>query len=66
MQALGDDDRASILETIDDDVLKRQDIVFRSTSGDADGDRLAFAGELTLRRDDAAAALRARVRRRRG
>ncbi len=32
MQALGDDDKANIEETIDDEVLKRQEIVFRSTS----------------------------------
>ena len=32
MQALGDDDKADIQKTIDDEVLKRQDIVFRSTS----------------------------------
>ena len=31
MQALGEDDKLSIHKTIDDDVLKRQDIVFRST-----------------------------------
>ncbi len=31
MQALDDDDRASIRQTIDDDVLKRQEITFRST-----------------------------------
>ena len=32
MQALGDDDVASIHQTIDDEVLKRQDIAFRSTA----------------------------------
>ena len=31
MQALGDDDKASIEQTINDDVLKRKDIGFRST-----------------------------------
>ncbi len=31
MQALDDDDRASIRQTIDDDILKRQEITFRST-----------------------------------
>ena len=30
MQALGDDDKDSIHQTIDDEVLKRQDIVFLS------------------------------------
>ncbi|MDP9294876.1 MAG: YceI family protein [Actinomycetota bacterium] len=50
MQALGDDDKANIHQTIDDEVLKRQDIVFRSTlvkSGD-DGGRLSVEGDLTL------------------
>ena len=32
MQALGDDDKANIHQTIDDEVLKRQEITFRSTS----------------------------------
>ncbi len=32
MQALGDDDMANIHQTIDDEVLKRQDIAFRSTA----------------------------------
>ena len=31
MQALGDDDKANIEQTIDDEVLKRTDIAFRST-----------------------------------
>ena len=31
IQALGDEDVASIHQTIDDEVLKRQDISFRST-----------------------------------
>jgi hypothetical protein len=31
MQALGDDDKANIQQTIDDEVLKRQAIAFRST-----------------------------------
>jgi len=44
MQALGEDDKANIHKTIDDDVLRRQDIVFRSTR--VDGDRIE--GELTL------------------
>jgi polyisoprenoid-binding protein YceI len=50
MQALGDDDKASIEETIDDDVLKRQEIAFRSTTVQtaADGSRLSVQGELTL------------------
>jgi len=50
MQALGDDDRASIEETIDDEVLKRQAISFRSTSVAAapDGATISVEGELTL------------------
>src|SRR3972149_5596435 len=50
MQALGDDDKASILETIDDDVLKRKGVAFRSTSVQtaADGSRIGVQGELTL------------------
>jgi polyisoprenoid-binding protein YceI len=48
MQSLGDDDKANIRQTIDDDVLKGQAISFRSTAvTDADG-RLAVQGELTL------------------
>ena len=50
MQALGDDDRANIEQTIDDEVLKRQAITFRSTRVRpvADGSRLDVRGELTL------------------
>ena len=50
MQALGDDDKASIEETIDDEVLKRQAIAFRSTSVAVapDGRTLSVEGELTL------------------
>jgi Fe-Mn family superoxide dismutase len=50
MQALGDDDKASIQETIDDDVLKRQSIEFRSTAVQtaADSSRISVQGELTL------------------
>jgi polyisoprenoid-binding protein YceI len=50
MQALGDDDKANIHQTIDDDVLKREDIVFRSTAvqSAAGGSRLRVKGELTL------------------
>jgi polyisoprenoid-binding protein YceI len=50
MQPLGDDDKASIQETIDDEVLQRMDIEFRSTSvlTAADGSRISVQGELTL------------------
>ena len=50
IQALGDDDKVSIAKTIDEDVLIRQDISFRSTEVRAadDGSRLSVQGELTL------------------
>jgi polyisoprenoid-binding protein YceI len=49
MQALGDDDKDNIRQTIDDDVLKRQNITFRSTSLEGIGDgRYRVEGELTL------------------
>lgn len=44
MQALGDEDKANIHQTIDDEVLRRRDIVFRSTR--VDGDHVE--GDLTL------------------
>ena len=44
MKALGDDDKANIHQTIDDEVLKRGDIAFRSTS--IDGGRVQ--GDLTI------------------
>jgi len=44
MKALDDGDKANIHQTIDDEVLKRRDIGFRSTA--VDGSRLE--GELTL------------------
>ncbi len=48
MQALGDDDKANIEQTIDEEVLKRQAIEFRSTTVRVDGSRAAVEGELTL------------------
>ncbi|HEU0023637.1 MAG TPA: YceI family protein [Thermoleophilaceae bacterium] len=48
MQALGDDDVASINKTIDEEVLGRQEIRFRSTAVEADGDTLRARGDLTL------------------
>ena len=49
MQALGDDDKANIEQTIDDEVLKQKAISFRSTSVEAAADGgLSVAGELTL------------------
>jgi polyisoprenoid-binding protein YceI len=49
IQALGDEDKANIEQTIDDEVLKRRDIVFRSTRVEpgAEG-RLSMQGELSL------------------
>src|SRR3989304_140856 len=50
MQVLDDDDKESIQETIDEDVLKRQGIEFRSTVVQiaANGGRMSVEGELTL------------------
>ena len=50
MQALDDGDRASIEQTIGEEVLKGQDIAFRSTAVEtaADGGRISVQGELTL------------------
>jgi polyisoprenoid-binding protein YceI len=45
---LGDEEKASIEQTIDDEVLKGSDIVFRSTSVKSDGRRLEVRGELEL------------------
>jgi hypothetical protein len=50
MQALGEDDKAGIHQTIDDEVLRREEIVFRSVRvrGSADGGEMTVEGELTL------------------
>jgi hypothetical protein len=48
VKPLGEDDLAKIERTIDEEVLRRRDIAFRSTSVQVDGDRLAVTGELTL------------------
>ncbi len=48
MKALDDDDLANIEQTIDDEVLLRRDIRFRSTAVERDGDALAVRGDLTL------------------
>jgi polyisoprenoid-binding protein YceI len=50
VQALGDDEKASIAASIDDDVLRRRDIAFRSTSAvlTGGGDRVSVEGELEL------------------
>jgi polyisoprenoid-binding protein YceI len=49
LQALDDDDRSGISQTIDEEVLERTSIVFRSTSVSArDGGTLHVDGELEL------------------
>jgi polyisoprenoid-binding protein YceI len=48
MMELGDDDKAAILQTIGDDVLKGADVEFRSTTSSADADHYEIVGELTL------------------
>jgi polyisoprenoid-binding protein YceI len=50
MAKLGDDDKASIQQTIDDDVLGGKGIEFRSTAVQiaADGTRISLRGELKL------------------
>ena len=48
MQSLGDDDKADIRTTIDDDVLKGRAIAFRSTEVTGADGRLSVQGELTL------------------
>jgi polyisoprenoid-binding protein YceI len=49
MQALGDDDKADIRKTIDNDVLKKKEIEFRSTGvSSADDGGLSVDGDLTM------------------
>jgi hypothetical protein len=48
IQALDDGDLANIETTINDEVLLRRDIHFRSTSVKEDGEALHVAGDLTL------------------
>jgi polyisoprenoid-binding protein YceI len=48
MQSLGEDDLANIEQTIDDEVLQRRDIRFRSTTAELEGGRIHAQGELTL------------------
>jgi polyisoprenoid-binding protein YceI len=50
MQALGDDDKANIEQTIDDEVLRRMTISFTSTTVELAeaGDVFSVQGELTL------------------
>jgi polyisoprenoid-binding protein YceI len=50
VQALGEDDKLNIKQTIDDDVLKRENIAFRSTAvrPAADGSAISVEGDLKL------------------
>ncbi len=49
LQALGDDEKASILTTIDDEILKRARVTFRSTEArSGDGGELRVRGDLAL------------------
>ena len=48
MQALGGDDMSSIQQSIDEEVLRRTPIEFRSTAVHGDGDRLQVRGELEM------------------
>jgi polyisoprenoid-binding protein YceI len=48
MQSLGDDDKANIQATINDEVLERQAIAFRSTQVSGADRQLSVQGELTL------------------
>src|SRR5215831_9225038 len=48
MQELGDDDKADIKKTIDDEVLKGEPILFRSTAVEPAGQVLRVTGDLTL------------------
>jgi polyisoprenoid-binding protein YceI len=48
MQELGEEDIANIEQTIDDEVLERRKISFRSTSAAARDGRIGFEGELAI------------------
>jgi YceI-like domain len=50
MTALGEEDKAGISKTIDDEVLKRAAIEFRSSTarGESDGNRLHVRGDLVM------------------
>ena len=48
MMALDDGDLANIEQTIDDEVLRRDQVTYRSTEVVPDGDGLRVAGDLTL------------------
>jgi len=48
MMELGDEDRSNIVKTIDDEVLEKRKIAFRSTSVTGANGRYTVDGELTL------------------
>ncbi len=48
MKALDDDDKANIAQTIDEEVLMKQPVTFRSTRVEPAGEGLHAAGDLTL------------------
>jgi hypothetical protein len=48
VQALGDDDKANIEQTIDDEVLHKRKIKFNSTDVQVDGDRITVTGDLRM------------------
>ena len=48
IKSLGEDDKANIRQTIDDEVLKRAAIEFRSDQVESSGDRIYVRGELEL------------------
>ena len=48
IKPLDEDDLTNIETTIGDEVLRKRDIAFRSTSVELDGDTVAVAGDLTL------------------
>src|SRR3954470_95151 len=47
MMELGDEDKDNIHKTIDDEVLEKQNVTFRSTSIAGEGGRWRVCGELT-------------------
>ena len=63
MQALGDDDKAGIEQTIHDEILKRQTITYQSTRVElaADGSGFEVEGDLTLNNKTAPLAFAATV-----
>ena len=48
MQSLGDDDKENIAKTIDDEIVERNRIMFRSTSATETGEGVALTGDLAL------------------